>query len=364
VHVVPDESARNGPNRALERGLRALGLEATTIPRNVDGCGECGPCAVGCRRGAKRSTLRTYLAAACRDGAEILDRTEAQRIVVRAGTVDGVEAAVPGGSVRIRAALVALSGGAILSPVVLLRSGIAAGTAGRSLHLHPVTAVVGFYDAPILPWEGVPQSVMSGSFAEIEGAYGYRIEAAPMHPGLIGSGYPWSEPAGHLAALGRAAHAAAFLAIVRDRGSGRVDIARDGGVRIRYGVGRDERRLLQQATVEIARVHRAAGAERVVTLHTPAVELGPGQPFEPFADAVARRGIVPNRILLFSAHQMSSCRIGTAPRDSVADPDGQVWGVRGLYVTDASAFPTASGVNPMLTIMALAHRTARRMLDG
>ena len=58
---------------------------------------------------------------------------------------------------------------------------------------------------------------------------------------------------------------------------------------------------------------------------------------------------------------MSSCRIGDSPRDAVADPDGQVWGLRGLYVTDASAFPSASGVNPMLTVMALARRTAERM---
>jgi choline dehydrogenase-like flavoprotein len=362
IHVVRDESDRNGPNAALERGLLALGLDATTIPRNVEGCGECGPCSVGCRRGAKRSALRTYLAEASRDGAEILDGTEARRVVVRAGAVTSVEATVPGGTMTIRAPLVALAGGAILSPAVLLRSGIATATAGRSLHLHPVTALVGFYDDPIRPWEGVPQSVMSESFAEVEGAYGFRLEAAPTHPGLIGSGYPWSEPAGHVAALGRAAHVAAFLAIVRDRGSGRVDLARDGAVRIHYGVGSDERRLLQRATVEVARVHRAAGAGRIVTLHTPALMLDAAQPFEPFAAAIARRGIAPNRILLFSAHQMSSCRMGTSSRDSVADPDGRVWGVRGLYVTDASAFPTASGVNPMLTVMALAHRTARRML--
>ena len=362
LHVDRDESERNGPNGALERGLRALGLHATTIPRNVLGCGECGPCAVGCRRGAKRSSLRTHLADACRDGAEILDASEARRIVVRDGRVEAVVVAVPGGEITVRAPLVALAGGSILSPAVLLRSGIAGSTAGRSLHLHPVSAVVGFYDEPIDPWEGVPQSVMSDSFAELDGGYGFRIEAAPTHPGLIGSGYPWSDGGTHAAALSEAAHAAAFLAIVRDRGAGRIDLARDGGVRIRYAVGPDERRLLERATVEVARVHRAAGARRIVTLHTPALELAADQPFEPFAAEISHRGISPNRILLFSAHQMSSCRIGTSPRDSVADPDGQVWGVRGLFVTDTSAFPTASGVNPMLTAMALAGRTADRMV--
>jgi choline dehydrogenase-like flavoprotein len=361
IHVGRDESDRNGPNGALERGLQALGLDATTIPRNVLGCGECGPCAVGCRRGAKRSSLRVHLADACRDGTEILDATEARRILVRSGRVDAVVASVPGGEITVRAPLVALAGGSILSPAVLLRSGIATSTAGRSLHLHPVSAVVGFYDEPLDPWEGVPQSVMSESFADLGGGYGFRIEAAPTHPGLIGSGYPWSNGAEHATALARAAHAGAFLAIVRDRGAGRVDLARDGGVRVRYGVGPDERRLLEQATIEVARVHRAAGASRIVTLHTPALELASGGPFEPFAAEISRRGISPNRILLFSAHQMSTCRIGTSPRDSVADPDGRVWGVKGLFVTDTSAFPTASGVNPMLTAMALARRTAERM---
>ena len=76
---------------------------------------------------------------------------------------------------------------------------------------------------------------------------------------------------------------------------------------------------------------------------------------------LARRPIAPNCVLLFSAHQMGTCRIGTSRRESVADPEGQVWGVQGLHVTDAGAFPTASGVNPMLSIMALARRTAQRM---
>jgi len=359
--VTSDESGRNGPNAALERGLAALGLPAATIPRNVRGCTDCGPCAVGCRSGAKRSVLRTYLADACAAGASILDRTEARRILVRSGRVEGVVASVPGGEITVRAPLVALAGGSILSPAVLLRSGIATGVAGRSLLLHPVTAVVGHYDEAIDPWSGVPQSVMSDAFGEIDGTHGFRIEAAPMHPGLIGSGYPWWSDGQHRAGLSDAARAAPFLAIVRDRTPGRIDVDRDGAVRIRYGVGEPERRLLLRATVELARLHRAAGARRIVTLHTPPLSLEPGASIDAYTAAIERRGIVPNRILLFTAHQLASCRIGTSAKDSTADPDGKVRGVEGLYVTDASAFPTASGVNPMLAIMALARRTAERM---
>jgi choline dehydrogenase-like flavoprotein len=61
---------------------------------------------------------------------------------------------------------------------------------------------------------------------------------------------------------------------------------------------------------------------------------------------------------------MGSCRLGKDRRTSVADPHGQVHGVPGLYVADASGFPTASGVNPMLSVMALAYRVAQRIKAG
>ena len=57
---------------------------------------------------------------------------------------------------------------------------------------------------------------------------------------------------------------------------------------------------------------------------------------------------------LFSAHQMGTCRMGADPRTSVCDERGAVREIAGLYVADASLFPASSGVNPMITIMALA----------
>jgi choline dehydrogenase-like flavoprotein len=64
---------------------------------------------------------------------------------------------------------------------------------------------------------------------------------------------------------------------------------------------------------------------------------------------------------LFSAHQMGTCRMGTDPATSVATPDGRLHDTPGVWIGDASAFPTPSGTNPMITIMALAHRTADRV---
>ena len=363
VDVDADESERNGPNAMLERGLRQLGWSCATIRRNVKGCGDCGACTLGCRRGAKQSTLRTFLVDACASGAEIVHGTEARRIEVEGGRAAGVIARVAGGpEVRVRAPLIALAGGAILSPALLLRSGIARSQAGRHLHLHPVAVTTGDYEEDLRGhWSGVPQSVLSEEFADLEDGYGFRIEVPAAYPGILAASTPWWGSAYHLERAARFRHVASFIAIIRDREEGRVTVDGAGEARTHYECGPLERQLLTIAMQRSAEVHRAAGARRIATLHTPPLELADGEDFDKFSDEIRRRGAIPNRVSLFTAHQMSSCRIATSPRDGVANPDGQVWGMRGLYVTDASAFPSASGVNPMLTVMALARRTAERM---
>jgi choline dehydrogenase-like flavoprotein len=369
IHVNTDESVRNGPNAVLERGLRALGLSSATIARNVSGCFSegsdlpaCGSCTLGCRRGAKCSTMRTYLADACAHGAEILHGTEARRIEMQGGRVSGVVARVDGGELRVRAPIVALAGGALLSPALLLRSGIATAQAGRHLHVHPVSITPGVYEEDLGGvWSGVPQSVLGDEFADEDNGYGFRIEIPQGYPGILAASFPWWGSAAHRARAADARHIAPFIAIVRDETEGRVRVDRDGEPIVDYSCGSRDRRRLTQGMSECARIHAAAGARRVFTLHTPPLEHA-GGPIEPFVAEIERRGVATNRVALFSAHQMSSCRIGQGPATSVADPDGQVHGVRGLYVTDASAFPNASGVNPMLTVMALARRTASRIV--
>jgi choline dehydrogenase-like flavoprotein len=364
MDVDTAESPRNGPNAALERGLRALSLEFRTIPRNVRGCGDCGRCGFGCRRGAKQSTLRTYLVDACRDGAQIFDGCEAHRIEVQNGRVDSVVVRCDGGEFTVRTPMVALAAGAIGSAAVLLRSGIAVDRAGQNLNLHPTTAVVGIYDDPTPPWEGVPQSVVCEAFAELIPGYGFRLECPPVLPGLLAASIPWWGSQQHRELAAQAAHSAPFIVLVRDRNSGVVTVDRAGHPLVTYRVGEQEQRHLVVGMIAAARVHLAAGARRVMTLHTPPVGLDQNGERPDFEDELERRGVVANAVALFSAHQMSTCRIGKDRMTSVADPDGQVWDAKGLYVADAGAFPTSSGVNPMLTIMALSARTARRMLGA
>ncbi len=374
LDVDTDESPRNAQNAALARGLDALGLPWRVIPRNVRGCVSdrasgavrdepgCGHCGYGCRLGAKQSTARTYLGDAVERGATVVSDCEARRVIVERGAASAVEAVSGARRVVVRANRIVLAGGAIGTPALLLRSGLGGSEVGRGLRLHPVPAVLGIHDGPIRMWSGVPQSVVSDAFARLEGNYGFRLEVPPVLPGVAAAAIAWRSASEHRARMRDLERAAAIIPIVRDREPGRVAVDDGGHALLFYRVRGQTARLAERAIVEAARIHVAAGAREVRTLHTDPIVLEPGGDVASFARAVARRGVGSNRLSMFSAHQMSTARMGSDARASVADPDGRVRGVRGLVVADASAFPNASGVNPMLTVMALARRNARRML--
>jgi choline dehydrogenase-like flavoprotein len=116
-----------------------------------------------------------------------------------------------------------------------------------------------------------------------------------------------------------------------------------------------DRQLAARLHVELARLHHARGAEEILTFHWDDHSWRRGDDFEAY---VARLEGASYERTAYSAHQMGSCRMGSDPATSVADGDGELHDVKGVWIGDASALPTAPGVNPMLTVMAVARRTA------
>jgi choline dehydrogenase-like flavoprotein len=345
----------------------ALGYQVETLPRNVRGCAECGPCVYGCPHGAKQDALVTYLQDAVDAGAQVLVHCAAERIVARGGAVVGVEATAADGDrrhrVEIRCRTVVLAGGALFSPALLLRSGLGNSMVGRGLRLHPVTAGLGVYERPIGIWAGRPQTAVCTEFARVAGTHGFSIEAAPAHPGLAALAFPWRNGADHKNLMTRYAHAAAFIVLVRDHGSGRVRVTPRGDPLVHYGLHPEDRSLMLRGLAEMGRIHLAAGAQEVFSLQTRRVQVRRDTPDAAgrFARDTQAVGIRPNALSMFSAHLMGSLPMGADPRRAAVDPAGQLYGVRGLYISDASVFPSAPGVNPMITVMAMAHRTAQRV---
>jgi choline dehydrogenase-like flavoprotein len=130
---------------------------------------------------------------------------------------------------------------------------------------------------------------------------------------------------------------------------------------VRWSLSDDvDRRMFIRANIELARMHHAAGAPEIRTLHAEEVawRRDSDEPFEDFIARIEAAPYGPADITIFTAHQMGSCRMGSDPAGSVADGRGQLHDVAGVWIGDGSAFPTAPGVNPMVSIMSLARRTA------
>ena len=368
VHVGTAESVVNANNDVLRRGCAALGYNWSTIARNAHGCdlSQCGYCAHGCREGGKQSTTVTFLRDAVASGnAQVIANCRAERINIERGAVTSVSARmVLGDTIReleVRAPIVVAAAGGIETPALLLRSAVALPALGRNLFLHPTSALLGLYPEPICAWQGPPQTIVCEEFAHISGAYGCRLEAIPAHPGMAALALPWHGGRAHRMLMQRFRQAAAILVLTRDHAGGRVWVNREGRTRVDYKVGAREQHYLKTGLVGVARVHAAAGADTVAGLHSAPLIWRSGSSIDAFADALMRAPVAENASPLFSAHQMGSCRMGTRADAAVCDADGQVFGVRGLYVGDASAFPLSSGVNPMVTVMAMAHHTAQRI---
>lgn len=374
IGVSTDESEVNRNNACLERGCTALGYQHARIARNAQGCdtSQCGYCTFGCRLGGKRSTTVTYLRDAQRyGGATVVPDCWVERVTIARGRATGVRARFRGRSgqsseLTVHAHQVVVCAGGLESPALLQRSGFELPQLGRNLFLHPTTAVAGLYTERIEPWRGPPQTIVSSEMARAAGNYGVRFETAPAHPGLIGFATPWTGAREYRRIMQRARELSAIIVLTRDGVGGRVRARRDGSIAVSYRPGQAERALIARGIAAAARIHLAAGADEVHTLHTRGLSfkrngVSSERDVERFCERIMAERVDSNWLLLFSAHQMGTCRMGRDRRTAVCDEGGEVFDARGLYVADASAFPASSGVNPMITVMALAQCIANRV---
>ncbi len=355
----------NRNNGVILRGAAALGWHAIAQPRNAactnDGCGYCG---FGCAYETKRSGDRTYLREVLDRDGWVVANAPVERILVDDGAAAGVRVAMAGGVREIRAATIVCAAGTLRTPALLATAGVRSPHLGAHLHLHPTSAILAEFDESIEPWRGPTQSALCDEFAAIDDAYGVVLEVAPAHPGLAALALPWLGRDEHADDMARVARTAALIAIVRDRGEGRVGT--NTAPAIRYRLDRYDAGHLTLGLTRLAELGLAAGATRVRTLHGAPLELGADATSAEraaFGREVAAASTAPNRIGLFSAHQMGTARMAAEASRGVIDGAGRVGGCENLLVADASAFPLASGVNPMLTIGALARRTATQALE-
>jgi choline dehydrogenase-like flavoprotein len=324
---------------------------------------------MGCPVDAKQSATLTYLADAVAAGTEVYANCRVENIewqgkrataVAGAFLAPGTQQAT-GRTARVEPRVVVVSGGAINSPVLLLRSGLDQGTVGKKTWLHPAVAIGAFYDQPIEGFYGAPQSVASHHFAQRSEGAGFFIEAAPVHPMLASIAFP-GFGAVLRANLAKMAHAAVSVALMIDgfhpeENGGTVTLRDGGGPKLDYPFTPRMYECFRAAMKAIARIHLANGAREVVTFHAEPVRITG----ESDLGRVDEAPLGPNRVGVFTAHQMGGCRMGLDRSRSVVNPQLRHHLLENLFVVDGSVFPTSLGVNPMESIYGIASWAAEHV---
>ncbi|RDI44950.1 GMC family oxidoreductase N-terminal domain-containing protein [Nocardia mexicana] len=369
IGVNGDRSPLSARDAILERGATALGWQVDALPRNVsrscDAGTDCGSCGYGCRLGAKQSVTKTWLADAAAKGARLVVDANVRSVDVRNGRAEGVTAVTSDGArIDVRARAVVVAAGAIQTPALLRRSGLRNNNIGRYLRLHPAAAVYGVFEEEVRPWEGGMQARICRRHRDLDGSgYGVIYETGPVQPGLAVGFMNWRGADQHRATMLELAHTGVVGIITRDRDHGTVTVDRGGEPIVKYQLSDRDRAHLRTGIGGAAQILEAAGAKRIFSGHQAGASYEPGVrgSHTEFVAAADAAGYGPGQCSMAALHIMGSARMGGSPDMSATNPDGATWEVPNIVVADASCFPTSSGVNPMVSIEAIAYMNAEHL---
>ncbi len=350
--IEPEEINPN--NQLLKRGCEKLGYKGGPMTLNMQPCGSCGPCNLGCPEDKKGGTLINYLPAAVKHGARIFRNCRVDAVQLEGRKVKSVKA----GQLTVRAPVVIVAAGAINSPALLLRSGIGAAlpAVGSAVSLHPLVPLLIVSDKPLYSTRGLPHSYYCDEFFNGKDDFlfeGLFVSVGVFSTGLGGFGRQHREYMKQFPNLGLT------YVQLRDRSRGKVSLRRGEPI-VRYEMNKEDQERARKALKLLATICLEGGASRVATTHVRPVVMSSTKEVASIDRATFR----PNDFTCFSAHPQGGCPMGGDPRRSVVDSRCAVHGIDGLYVCDASVFPSPVGINPMISIMGLASLTAERITSG
>ncbi|KAF4550582.1 Hypothetical protein D9617_16g013700 [Elsinoe fawcettii] len=383
----------NATNRVLLEGARRLGMSAKAVPQNTGGeAHQCGYCTLGCGSCGKKGPTETWLPDAAKAGARFIEGFACSNIIFSDSSPKqaiGVEGTWTSrgtdtfpntsGAYTRRVHLsatraVVLAAGTLQTPILLKRSGLSNPHIGRHLKLHPVNMLGAIMPERTSPWDGPILTSVVSDLENLDGRHhGVKLEANTMLPGWFLPVFSWRNALDWKEWCGKMGHAVGFISLARDSGEGMVyeDPKDPGRTRVTYSVNNKDSRHIAKGLEALARIAWSMGA----------MEIRVSAPFVPsllresddvdaeqqrledwlstYINPLVKSGLPSRDSQFASAHQMGGARMGSNPKRSAVDGAGQLWGAEGLYVVDTSVFPAASGVNPMITGMAVARGIAR-----
>jgi choline dehydrogenase-like flavoprotein len=334
-----------GANAAVaRRGAEQLGWSHGYLRRNARGCVGSGVCAFGCPTSAKQHTGITYIPRAEEAGARIVTGARAERVTVHNGRASGVRARMTSGaSLEVSAPTVIVAAGTIHTPLLLKRSGLGerSGQLGRNLSLHPATAVFARMDEVVDMARGVPQSFYVDEFS----GEGIIFEGVAGPPSYAAMSIPLTGRR-HAEAMANYRHLAQFGVMVSDSSRGHIRTVA-GRPLIRYDLTAADLQRFRTGIARMGELFEAAGAREV---------------YLPLPRGVSPQEARLGDLKLMAFHPLGTARADARPSHGVIDSDLAVHGVHGVHVADGSAVPSSLGVNPQMTIMALATRLSFSLL--
>jgi choline dehydrogenase-like flavoprotein len=337
-----------GVGRVIARGAERLGMHHRPVDRNAPDCDGQGVCCFGCPTGAKRSTDVSYVPAALERGAQLVTAAHVEGIEVVAGRARGITARLGSGKrLRVRADAVVVAGGALMNPLLLRQARVLEGTpaVGKNLTIHPACKTVARFDETIDMASAIPQGYAIEDFAE----EGIMFEGGSVPLEVLAISIPW---VGRrlVDLLAQYRHLAVFGFMVEDASRGEVRPGLRGSPLIRYSLSDADVARMQRATAIMCEVYLAAGATRVYPMLPEMEELST------LAEVNRLRTLrlTPSSFDVTAYHPLGTCRMGTDPETSVVGPDFETHEVERLFVADGSVVSGPLGVNPQMTIMAMA----------
>ncbi len=337
----------------VAKGAADLGGHHGALRRNAPACDGQGVCVTGCPTGAKLSAERTWIPRAVRAGAQVFAGMPATRILTTGrravgALLEGQDDRGAPRRVEVQARAVVVSAGSLMTPLLLRRNGVSLPQLGRNLSIHPATGALAMFDHDLSePWRAIPQGYFVEGLADelirYEGYYSPPQMYAPVTrmrgPELTRWMDSWSR-------VGQ------FGFMTRDTGVGTVTAGPHGRPLIRYSLTPRVVRAMRSGHAVLAEMLLRGGATEVFTT------IGGVEPITDIyqARAIAERKLRPEQLATMGFHPLGTARMGNSPDTAVVDFENRVHGWEGLYVADGSCVPTSLGVNPMITIMALALR--------
>lgn len=291
---------------------------------------DCIVCLGGCPRDSKQSALVTTIRWAREKSLQVESEFQVERLEPSKTGVK-IFGAQREKSTEVTVPKVVLAAGAFGNSVILLQSGMGdrLPALGTRFTCHPQFMTYALFDEPIDAHKGAFQAVKSeDSKLRTSGFKLENVFAPPIGTAMLLPGFGRD----HMRLMRKYRYMASMEVAIRDEAVGRIQVSH-GKMKISKPMTSSDRKKSKMGLRLVRDLFESVGAREIISCEQ-----------------------------TFGLHLMGSCPMGTDSSNSVVDPEFRIHGFPNLYAADSSVFPSAPGINPSFTVMALSHRASREIL--